>query len=111
MASPRSASQSRKPWDEAVSGKDYSDPQPICATESHLTESQSDLGDKLVASGHYQSASEVLRLGLCRLEREEAEIRDIPARITAGLDRARRADLAESSGEDAISPAFASAFG
>lgn len=74
-----------------------------------LTEAQSDLVDRLVSTGRYQNASEALRAGLRLLEREEAEMTDLRARLTAGLDDARRGDLAKSSGEDAIRRAFAAA--
>ena len=74
-----------------------------------LTETQSALVDHLVASGRYQNASEALRAGLRLLEREEAELGDLRARLTTGLEQIRRGDLAEGSGEDAIRRAFASA--
>ena len=74
-----------------------------------LTEAQSDLVDRLVSTGRYQNASEALRAGLRLLEREEAEMTELRARLTAGLDEARRGDLAEGSGEDAIRRAFAMA--
>jgi antitoxin ParD1/3/4 len=74
-----------------------------------LTEAQSDLVDRLISSGRYQNASEALRAGLRLLEREEAEMADLRARLTAGLDEARREYLAEGSGEDAIRRAFAAA--
>lgn len=74
-----------------------------------LTETQSDLVDRLVASGRYQNASEALRAGLRLLEREEAEFSELQARLRDGLDQARRGDLAEGSGEDAIRRAFTSA--
>ena len=72
-----------------------------------LTETQSALVDRLVASGRYQNASEALRAGLRLLEREEVELGDLRARLTAGLEQARRGDLAEGSGEDAVRRAFA----
>ena len=72
-----------------------------------LTETQSDLVDRLVASGRYQNASEALRAGLRLLEREEAELGDLRARLSVGLEQARQGDLADGSGEDAMRRAFA----
>lgn len=72
-----------------------------------LTETQSDLIDRLVASGQYQNASEALRAGLRLLEREEAELGHLRRRLTSGLQQARSGELAEGSGEDAIRRAFA----
>ncbi|SIS90552.1 type II toxin-antitoxin system ParD family antitoxin [Phaeovulum vinaykumarii] len=74
-----------------------------------LTDAQSDLVDRLIASGRFQNASEALRAGLRLLEREEAELGDLRNRLVAGLDQARRGDLAEGSGEEAIRRAFAAA--
>ena len=74
-----------------------------------LTEAQSDLVDRLVSTGRYQNASEALRAGLRLLEREEAELGALRGRLTTGLEQARRGDLAEGSGEDAIRRAFAAA--
>ncbi len=46
-----------------------------------LTDHQAALVERLVASGRYQNASEVLRQGLRLLEREEAEAADALARF------------------------------
>lgn len=74
-----------------------------------LTDTQSELVDRLVSTGRYQNASEALRAGLRLLERDEAEFDDLRARLVEGLEQARRGDLAQGSGEDAIRRAFATA--
>jgi len=74
-----------------------------------LTDTQSALIDRLVASGRYQNASEAMRAGLRLLEREESELGELRARLKSGLEEARKGDLAEGSGEDAIRRAFAAA--
>jgi antitoxin ParD1/3/4 len=74
-----------------------------------LTDSQTDLIERLIADGRYQNASEALRAGLRLLEREEAEMTALRARLAAGLEEARAGVLAEGSGEDAIRRAFAAA--
>lgn len=74
-----------------------------------LTETQSDLVDRLVASGRYQNASEALRAGLRLLEREEAELGALWDRLSNGIEQARSGELAEGTGEDAVRRAFARA--
>jgi antitoxin ParD1/3/4 len=74
-----------------------------------LTDSQTDLIERLIADGRYQNASEALRAGLRLLEREEAEMTALRDRLAAGLEETRSGVLAEGSGEDAIRRAFAAA--
>lgn len=74
-----------------------------------LTESQTALVDRLVASGRYQNVSEALRAGLRLLEREETELDELRARLTTGIEQVRRGELALGSGEEAVRRAFASA--
>lgn len=76
-----------------------------------LTEAQSDLVDRLVASGRFQNASEALRAGLRLLENEEAATDGLRARLQAGLDEALGGQLAEGSGEETLRRAFAAALG
>jgi len=74
-----------------------------------LTDSQTELIDRLIADGRYQNASEALRAGLRLLEREEAEMTALRDRLATGLAEARSGALTEGSGEDAIRRAFAAA--
>lgn len=74
-----------------------------------LTDTQTELIDRLIAAGRYQNASEALRAGLRLLEREEAEMTALRVQLAEGLEEARSGVLAEGSGEDAIRRAFAAA--
>ena len=74
-----------------------------------LTDTQSDLVDRLVATGRYQNASEALRAGLRLLEREESELGALRERLSTSIEQARSGQLAEGSGEDAVRRAFATA--
>ena len=51
-----------------------------------LTEHQDNFVAEIVASGRYQNASEVVREGLRRLERDEAEWQAKHARLLEALD-------------------------
>ena len=74
-----------------------------------LTDSQSELVDRLVASGRHQSASEALLAGLLLLEREENAWSEMRGRLMSSLAQARRGEYAEGSGEDAFRRAFSRA--
>ncbi|CUX81451.1 MAG: toxin-antitoxin system CC2985 family antidote component [Roseibaca calidilacus] len=71
-----------------------------------LTDTQSELVDRLIAAGRFQNASEALRAGLRLLEREESELEALRSRLTVGLEQARKGDLAQGSGEDAMRRVF-----
>lgn len=74
-----------------------------------LTDTQTDLVDRLVASGRFQNASEALRAGLRLLEREEAELGALRDRLGTGVEQARSGQFADGTGEDAVRRAFARA--
>ena len=72
-----------------------------------LTRAQSELIDRLVASGRFRNANDALQAGLRLLEHEQAELEAIRDRIRAGLAQVHAGDFAEGSGEEAIRRAFA----
>jgi antitoxin ParD1/3/4 len=75
-----------------------------------LTEQQEIFVGRLVETGRYQNASEVLRDGLRlledRVQQREAELEDIRAGVIGGFDQVERGEFAEGSGEEAIERAF-----
>ena len=75
-----------------------------------LTDQQENFVGRLVAAGHYQNASEVLREGLRLLEGQvqcrRSELADIQARVITGFDQVERGEFAEGSGEESIERAF-----
>jgi antitoxin ParD1/3/4 len=74
-----------------------------------LTQAQDALVERLVATGRYQNASEVMRSGLRLLEEQESDLDDVRARLTAGLAEARAGERAPGTGADAVRRAFARA--
>ncbi|MDP7130862.1 MAG: type II toxin-antitoxin system ParD family antitoxin [Paracoccaceae bacterium] len=75
-----------------------------------LTDSQTELVDRLVATGRYKDASEAILKALHLLECEEAKLSDLKTRLQTGLKQARSGELADGSGQEAIRSAFTSAF-
>lgn len=65
-----------------------------------LTDHQSEFVDALVASGRYQNASEVLRDGLRRIERDELEWERVKAGVLEGLAQVERGEFAEGTPEE-----------
>ncbi len=75
-----------------------------------LTDQQETFVGKLVATGQYQNASEVLRDGLRLLthemQRRETELANIRAGVITGLDQIERGEFAAGTGKQAIERAF-----
>ncbi len=73
-----------------------------------LTEQQSAFVDRMVAEGTYQNASEVLREGLRRLQREEETWEKAKAGVLEGLEQIRRGETVD--GEEAFGRILAKYF-
>ena len=78
-----------------------------------LTDHHVGLVERLVSSGRYQNASEVMREGLRALEdrikREEAELAEIQDRIGRSLDQLDRGEVAEGTVEQVFDRALSRA--
>lgn len=74
-----------------------------------LTDAQSELLERLVDSGRYQNASEVLRAGLRLLEDQEAAAVHLRERLVEGLEQAQSGAFAYGTGAEAVRRAFARA--
>lgn len=78
-----------------------------------LADSQDALVAKLVETGRYQSASEVVRDGLRlledRLEARAVEMESIRNGILEGLEQAEKGDFAEGTAEEGGARAFSKA--
>ena len=78
-----------------------------------LTDHHQHFVERLLASGRYQNASEVMREGLRALEdrikREETELAEIQDRIGRSLDQLDNGQFAEGTVEEAFDRAFARA--
>lgn len=79
-----------------------------------ITDHQAELIDRLVASGRYQNASEVLRAGLRLVEREdgeyEAKLAALRAAVQVGIDAIEAGDVVEMSSDADISAWVGGAF-
>ncbi|MGL6208241.1 MAG: type II toxin-antitoxin system ParD family antitoxin [Paracoccaceae bacterium] len=71
-----------------------------------LTDQQSQFVDRMVSGGTYQNASEVLREGLCRLQREEEVWEKAKAGVLEGLEQVRRGEFAEGTPEEIFARAL-----
>ena len=69
-----------------------------------ITQHQADLIDRLVASGRYHNASEVLRAGLRAVEREDAEheakLAALKAAVQEGVDAVEAGDYIDFTSPD-----------
>ncbi|MCX7379716.1 MAG: type II toxin-antitoxin system ParD family antitoxin [Alphaproteobacteria bacterium] len=79
-----------------------------------ITDHQAELIDRLVASGRYQNASEVLRAGLRMLERDdedhEAKLAALRAAVQVGMDDVEAVAIVEMSSDAEISAWVTGAF-
>ena len=83
----------------------------MAETNLELSDRQSALIDRLIASGRYRNLSEAIGAALRLLEREEAELGYLRGRVAVGLEEARRAEFVIPHGELSIRQAFAAVRG
>jgi antitoxin ParD1/3/4 len=71
-----------------------------------ITQHQAELIDRLVASGRYQNASEVLRAGLRMLERDDADhaarLEALRAAVQVGIDAVEAGDYVDFDSPDEV---------
>lgn len=74
-----------------------------------LTDAEAALIDRLIASGRYRDANEVMTAALHLLLQSEAAADHVRSRLNAALGEAGRGVFAEGTGDDAVRRAFARA--
>ena len=62
--------------------------------------------EHLVGAGRYKNASDVMQAGLRALEREEADLAELLARIAVGLDQLDRGEGLAGSPREIVEAAF-----
>ena len=79
---------------------------PSKSTSFVLTSYFEDFVNRLVGSGRYKNASDVMQAGLRALEREERELAELRVRIAVGLDELDRGEGITGSPREIVESAF-----